>query len=216
METRKSKRSVRLALVLGAAVAGTALVGFGGLAAWEAYTQNSGNAFAVGTLSHTNTAGASVTCNSTTVSTDLPANCAVIVSDAALTSAWNAPLTGNVTITTGGSLNSKFTMSMPGAPAPVNSGDGNLCPQLTLTVTDNETPTAGTPYEPTSLSETMPATPILATNGHGTTASPWVPGDSGTYTFEVTPTSGYTAFDNNAAVLGSSCSFNILFTQASA
>ena len=45
METRKSKRSVRLALVLSAAVAGTALVGWGGLAAWQAYTQNSGNAF---------------------------------------------------------------------------------------------------------------------------------------------------------------------------
>ena len=40
METRKSKRSLRLALVMGAAVAGTALVGWGGLAAWQAYTQN--------------------------------------------------------------------------------------------------------------------------------------------------------------------------------
>ena len=46
MESRKSKRSLRMALVLGAAVAGTALVGFGGLAAWNAYTENAGNSVA--------------------------------------------------------------------------------------------------------------------------------------------------------------------------
>ena len=67
METRKSKRSLRLALVMGAAVAGTALVGWGGLAAWQAYTQNAGNAFAVGTLTHTNTARRAVICGSTNI-----------------------------------------------------------------------------------------------------------------------------------------------------
>jgi hypothetical protein len=67
MENRKSKRSVRLALVLGAAVAGTALVGWGGLAAWQAYTQNAGNAFAVGTLTHTNTVGQRHTATRTTI-----------------------------------------------------------------------------------------------------------------------------------------------------
>ena len=46
---RKSRRSLRVALVLGAAVAGTALVGWGGLAAWSAYTENAGNSVAAGT-----------------------------------------------------------------------------------------------------------------------------------------------------------------------
>ena len=54
MEHRKSKRSLRVALVLGAAVAGTALVGWGGLAAWNAYTENAGNSVAAGTLTHAN------------------------------------------------------------------------------------------------------------------------------------------------------------------
>ncbi len=212
METRKSKRSLRLALVMGAAVAGTALVGWGGLAAWQAYTQNSGNAFAVGTLSHTNTAGESVLCNSTTVLADAPVHCAVIISDSALTSDFPGT-SGTVTIAAGGSLDSTFQMSMPAAPGPANSGDGNLCGYLTLTVTDNETSQA-TPYGPTTLSDQMGPTSLLAQNGDGTGDShPWVPNDTGTYTFAVDPVTG---FGSNDAVLGSSCTFDVLFTQASA
>src|ERR1035437_5684430 len=56
---RKSRRSLRVAMVLGAAVAGTALVGFGGLAAWNAYTENAGNSVAAGTLAHSNYIGPS-------------------------------------------------------------------------------------------------------------------------------------------------------------
>ena len=70
MEQRKSKRSVRVALVLGAAVAGTALVGWGGLAAWQAYTQNAGNAFTTGSIGHTNVVkGGNTTCTSTSAET---------------------------------------------------------------------------------------------------------------------------------------------------
>ena len=72
METRKSKRSVRLALVLSAAVAGTALVGWGGLAAWQAYTQNAGNAFTTGSIGHTNqVSGKTLVCQSTTAEFDV-------------------------------------------------------------------------------------------------------------------------------------------------
>ncbi|HAW09913.1 MAG: hypothetical protein ABSC16_06575 [Candidatus Dormibacteria bacterium] len=211
METRKSKRSLRLALVMGAAVAGTALVGWGGLAAWQAYTQNAGNAFAVGTLTHTNTAGESVICGSTNIVGDASSNCAVIVSDMALTSEFNGT-SGTVTIKNTGSLGSTFQMSMPAAPGPVQSGDGNLCGYLTLTVTDNETPHQ-TPYETAPLSTQMGPTDLLASNGDGTSGSPWVYGDSGTYTFAVGAVSG---FGSNDDVLGSSCTFDILFTQASA
>jgi hypothetical protein len=222
MEQRKSKRSVRLALVLGAAVAGTALVGWGGLAAWQAYTQNAGNAFAVGTLSHINTVG-SVTCDSTTTQANASQGsgktpCSIIVSGASLDN-WNAPLTGSVIIQSTGLLSSTFQMEMQNAPAPVKSGDGNLCGYLTLTVTDNEQP-AATPYGPKSLSDTMTATTLYATNSDGTSTKPWVTGDTGTYTFSVAPgdgsTAAYTAFDSNPLVLGSSCSFDVLFDQASA
>jgi len=49
---RKRRRSVRIALVLGAVVASTAVIGWGGLAAWSAYTENAGNSAAAGTLAH--------------------------------------------------------------------------------------------------------------------------------------------------------------------
>ena len=213
MEEKKNRRSLRTALVLGAAVAGTALVGFGGLAAWQAYTQNSGNAFAVGTLTHTNTAGTgtSVTCDSNTIKGNASSNCAIIVSGTALTSEWTSSF-GKVTIASTGSLSSTFQMSMPSVPAPVHLSDGNLCGDLTLTVTDNQSPTTGTPYPTAFLSNQMTPTTLLAQSGDGN-SSPWVTGDTGTFTFTVAAISG---FGSNASVLGTSCSFDILFTQASA
>jgi hypothetical protein len=121
-----------------------------------------------------------------------------------------------VIIQSTGSLSSTFQMDMPTAPGPAKSGDNNLCGDLTLTVTDNETPTAATPYGPTSLSSQMGVTFLHAANGDGTSPKPWVTGDSGTYTFSVAPTGAdYAAFDSNDAVLGSSCTFTINFTQAS-
>ena len=207
MEQKKNRRSLRTALVLGAAVAGTALVGFGGLAAWQAYTQNAGNAFAVGTLSHTNEVNGDVhTLCSSTITSGAPAACSVIVSGPTLTSDWLGS-NGTVTITAAGTLNSTFAMSMPAAPT-----GGSLCGDLTLKVTDNESP-AHTPYATTSLSARMGSTAVLASNGDGTVVAPWLPGDSGTFTFAVTPTSTYATDDN---VLGSTCSFDILITQASA
>src|ERR1039458_8337868 len=45
---RRARRTrfIRVALVLAATVAGTGLVGFGGLAAWQGYTENAGNSVA--------------------------------------------------------------------------------------------------------------------------------------------------------------------------
>jgi len=126
METRKSKRSVRLALVLSAAVAGTALVGWGGLAAWQAYTQNAGNAFTTGSIGHTNqVSGKTLVCQSTTAEST---SCDVIVTAANMGSNWGGA-TGKVTITSTASLPSTFTLSTPAAPT------GPLCSDLTLLVT---------------------------------------------------------------------------------
>ena len=104
-------------------MAGTALVGWGGLAAWQAYTQNSGNAFAVGSLTHTNVANGGMTCNSTNSSaTAASTPCSVIVSGTTLTSAWTGA-TGTVVITNTGGLTSTFTVSSPASDPPT----GALC-----------------------------------------------------------------------------------------
>jgi hypothetical protein len=201
MENRKSKRSVRLALVLGAAVAGTALVGWGGLSAWQAYTQNAGNTFAVGTLSHTNAVGAQTACDSTLSSTS-PGACTVIVTNSALTAGFTG-MSQTVTITNSGSLGSTFSMSMPAAP-----GSSELCTDLGLTVTDNESP-AVTVYPQAALRTQMGVTALKNSTG----ASTWATGNANTFTFAIAPINGYATDD---AVLGTSCSFDILFTQASA
>jgi hypothetical protein len=201
MDTSKNRRSLRLALVLCAAVAGTALVGWGGLAAWQAYTQNSGNAFAVGTLSHTNAVGLGGPCASTLSSTS-PGACSVIVSGAALTSDFTGA-SNTVTITNTGSLSSTFSMSMPAAP-----GNSELCQDLGLTVTDNEHSPV-TVYPQTALSTQMGVTQLKNTAG----ASTWATGDANTFTFAIAPINGFASDD---AVLNTSCSFTILFDQASA
>jgi hypothetical protein len=207
MENRKSKRSVRLALVLGAAVAGTALVGWGGLAAWQAYTQNSGNAFSVGTLTHTNVANGGVTCDSTNSSAAAAATtastpCKVIVSGSILTSLWTG-VTGSVVITDTGALPSTFSMSTPTGDGPT----GALCSDLSLTVTGADSPP--TPYVNQASIGALTATPLKTSAG----SSSWADGNSNTFTFSVAPAGGF-ASDNNAP--GESCSFDVLFTQASA
>jgi len=204
MEERKSKRSGRLALVLGAAVAGTALVGWGGLAAWQAYTQNAGNAFAVGTLSHTNqVAGSTTVCNST-LSAASPGACQIIVGGSPdyLTSDFTGT-SGAVTITNTGSISSTFSMSMPAAPT-----GGELCADLTLTVKDGES-SAATVYPQAGLTAQM--APVALNNSAG--LATWAHNDSNTLTFFVNPTAGYST---DTSVLGTGCSFTILFTQASA
>ena len=203
MENRKSKRSVRLALVLGAAVAGTALVGFGGLAAWQAYTQNSSNAFAVGTLSHTNVVtGTGVTCNSTKSSLLAAATpCSIIVSGSILTSAW-AGSAGTVTIQNTGQLPTTFEVSSP----PSDTPTGALCADLNLSVTGSD---SVTPYVSQSGIGLLGPTALNTSIGN----SSWAPTASNAFTFAVTPASG---FSTNNSIPGESCSFDVLFTQASA
>ncbi|MGD1034383.1 MAG: hypothetical protein ABR977_08115 [Candidatus Dormibacteria bacterium] len=199
METRKSKRSLRLALVMGAAVAGTALVGWGGLAAWQAYTQNNGNAFAVGSLAHSNVAnGSTVTCYSTTSSAQAATTpCAVIVSGNIMSSSWTGA-TGTVAITNTGTLASNFSLSSPSAPV------GSLCADLSLTVTGQDSPT---PYVNQASIGSISPTPLNT----GAGASNWATGATNTFTFAVAPATG---FGSNDAVLGQTCTFNVLFTQS--
>ena len=199
MEQRKSKRSVRLALVLGAAVAGTALVGWGGLAAWQAYTQNAGNAFTTGSVTHTNLVGRSgnMPCTSTSA---LATICDVIVGGSNLDSTWPGD-SNTVTITDTGSLPSTFTLSTASEPT------GGLCSDLNLTVTGLD-----------SVTHYVSQTGIgpISTTSLKSDASPpsttWNQFDSNTFNFDVIPNAGYTA-SNSTAAYGESCTFDVLFTQ---
>ncbi len=219
MENRKSKRSLRVALVLGAAVAGTALVGWGGLAAWSAYTENAGNSVAAGTLTHNNY----VSSNCASVIGVIPVGagpgwCSVMINVTA-TDAVNGklPATGVVKIDNTGTLSSTFQMSMPSAP--VNSG-GTMCADLTLAVSDPDAGAPGTPYAATALTSTMGATTI--DNNAATPSATWLPnGTAGTGTGATGNTFTFTVaaganFVNDYADAGQSCTFSILFTQTAA
>jgi hypothetical protein len=201
-----------MALVLGAAVAGTALVGFGGLAVWNAYTENAGNSVAAGPLSHAQTVAclSSLGTIPTSGSGQAGGWCNAAISVSGINSTWTTT-TGNITIANTGSLASTFSMSMPAAPS------GSLCADLTLKVTDPDTGAPGTPYAVTALSTQMgatslynnAATPSLSWTGGGTAGTgSGATGNTFTLTIGV---SGTFATDSTDA--GQSCSFNLLFTQ---
>jgi hypothetical protein len=199
MDKGKSKRSLRVALVLGAALAGTALVGWGGLAAWQAYTQNNGSSVTAATLSHSNTVG-TTSCNSVDSASSAAAlDCGVILDATADSSSWSGT-TGTVTIVNTGGATSTFQLSSPNDDAPT----GALCADLNLTITDGEASPA-TVYSG-SLSSAISDSNLAANNGD----TSWVTNDTGTYTFSVTPNGSF-ADDNSAP--GESCSFDVLFTQ---
>ena len=216
METRNSKRSLRVALVLGAAVAGTALVGWGGVAAWSAYTENAGNSVAAGTLTHNNYVSSN--CASTLGTAPVgvgPGWCSAFITVTGADPVNNVlPINGAVKIDNTGNLQSTFSMSMPAAPT------GSLCTDLTLKVASLSAGAPGTPYPVTALPSTMGATSV--DNDAGTPVAIWAPnGVAGTgtgatgNTFTFTVASGGT-FLTNSADAGQSCTFSILFTQTAA
>jgi hypothetical protein len=216
MEHSKNKRSLRVAVVLVAAVAGTATVGWGGLAAWNAYTENAGNSVAAGTLTHNNY----VSSNCASVIGVAPVGAGAGWCSAMMTISGADPVngvlpaTGVVKIDNTGTLQSTFSMSMPSAPT------GSLCADLTLAVTDPDAGAPGTPYAATALTTTMGATAI--DNNASTPSATWSPNGSpdvgtgatgNTFTFHVAAGG---SFATNYADSGQSCTFSILFTQTAA
>ena len=207
---RRARRTrfIRVALVLAATVAGTGLVGFGGLAAWQGYTENAGNAVAAGTVTHSNAVGAA-TCTSVTSAALLNQVgnvCAAIINVAGVDPASPATLaTGGVKITSTGTLNSTFTMQMAAAPT------GNLCADLVLAVVDAS---SVTDYAATALTTQMGSISIKDSAG----VSSWPgtsPGPAGSDTYTFTVTKGAN-FNTDASDAGQNCGFTILFTQVAA
>jgi hypothetical protein len=205
---RKRTHILRVALVLVATFAGTALLGFGGLAAWQGYTENAGNSVGAGTLGHTNTVGTQscTSVTSTTLLNQAGNTCAAIISVSGVSPSSPSTLaTGAVTITSTGALNSSFTMQMPAA------ATGTLCADLQLTVVDQS---SVTDYAATALTTQMGATSIKDSAG-ATTWPGTAPGPAGSDTYTFTITKG-AAFNTDPADAGQSCSFAILFTQQAA
>jgi hypothetical protein len=202
---RQRTRSLRLAVVLAATVGATALVGFGGLAAWQSYSENAGNSVAAGTLGHNNTVG-TATCTSvaTTALLNQAGNiCAVIINVSGVSPTSPATLaTGAVTITSTGTLKSTMTMQMPAA------ASGNLCADLLLGVVDAS---SVTDYTATALTTQM-GTVTLNDSAGAATWPGTSPGPAGSDTYTFTITKG-TNFNTDTQDAGQSCSFSILFTQ---
>jgi hypothetical protein len=222
---RKSRRSLRVAMVLGAAVAGTALVGFGGLAAWNAYTENAGNSVAAGTLAHANNG---LSCVSSLGSVPVSSGtgwCSAVISllntGGANTGADPAngklPISGTVKIDNTGTLASTFSLSMAaGSPTP---GASTICQDLTLTVTSLPSTTAvygplplSTAITGTALNNDAP-TPVPSWTGGGI-AGTGTGATGNTFTFTVAALA--TNFAADYADAGANCTFNLLFTQTAA
>ncbi|MGA2284155.1 MAG: hypothetical protein ABSH07_10920 [Candidatus Dormibacteria bacterium] len=217
MEHRKSKRSLRVALVLGTAVAGTALVGWGGLAAWAAYTENAGNSVAAGTLAHSN--GSSCVSSLGVIPTSGTGFCSATITVSNVDPATWTGTTGTIKIANTGSLSSTFQLSMGTA---LQAPTGSLCADVTLAVTDLNTgsPDNGTVWTATALTGTFTAK-SLYTNG-STPSTTWPGGgtvgagtgtSADTYTVTVAPGGG---FAGDYADQGTSCTFGLLFTQTAA
>ena len=216
--SRKAGRSLRVALVLGAVVASTGLVGWGGLAAWNAYTENAGNSVAAGTLAHSN-GSSCVSLLGTIPTTTGTGWCAAAVTISGVDPANWTGTNGTIKIANTGSLKTTFTLSMgTGGQAPT----GGLCADVTLKVTDLNTvaPDTGTVWVTTALNGTFTAaplysnaaTPSLSWTGGGTAGS-GTGATADTFTVAVAPGGG---FVNNSADAGTSCSFGLLFSQTAA
>jgi hypothetical protein len=211
---KKQKRTLRLALVLGATVAGTAVIGYGGLAAWQAYTQNDGNTVAAGTVAHSNKVA--LTCTSVN---SLPVSgCDVIFSVSGVSPTSPATLvSGAVKIDNTGSLNSTFALNSTAPGAGANQAPtGGLCADLVLTIKDANNATVFTgamsgAVNVASLNNNA-ATPS-ATWTAGGTAGTGTGASGNTFTFTVTKGA---LFQNNNADQGTSCAGNFRFTQTNA
>ena len=214
---RQHRRSLRIALVMGAVVASTAVIGWGGLAAWSAYTENAGNSAAAGTLSPAN--GSSCVSSLGVVPTSGTGFCLATITIAGVDPANWTSTVNTIKIANTGSLKSTFTLSMGTV---LQAPTGSLCADVTLGVTDlnSGSPDNGTVWAPTALTGTFTATslysnaaaPVLSWTGGGT-AGTWTGATANTFTVTAAPGAG---FATHYADAGTSCTFGLLFSQTAA
>lgn len=123
MDGRRRNRMLRVAIALGVTVATTGLIGYGGLAAWQSYTENAGNSVAAGSLTHANTVTNTCTSvNSTALLNEAGNVCDTIITVTGVAPASPATLaTGPVKIDNSGSLSSSFSVSEPATPPAISA-----------------------------------------------------------------------------------------------
>lgn len=208
------RRRIRAIVTLSVTGVATAAIGFGGLAAWTAVTENDGSSFATGTVHHSNGATANVSVVNATGSAVPIVNCTDATSPGACGLIINvtaakpgAVATGTVKITNTGSLDSTFALSQVGAPV-VGGAGVTLCGDLTLQVQDNESP-VGTPVTTQALTAVTGSYALKTSNTspiHSNSAT-WSTTDTGTFTFTFS-LPGSVNTDQ-----GSTCTAKFLFTQ---
>ncbi len=185
---RKSsdRRKLRAGMVFVLVVAGTALIGWGGLAAWQAVTQNNGST--ASTLGVHMSNAATVAGNLTPITcTDVssPSACGAIFDVGNITPGYSsATPVGTVQITNTGTEASTFQLSLKSATVSGDDGlyqpstDTTLCSDLILTVKDSE----ATPHQIYQGSVAAMTNVNLSTQGGSPT---WDPGESDTFTFNL-------------------------------
>ena len=178
------RRKLRAGMVFVLVVAGTALIGWGGLAAWQAVTQNNGSTASTLGVHHSNaatvTGGTAVTCNDQ----NSPAACGAIFDVSGITPGYGPTQVGTVAITNIGTEASTFQLSLKSATVSGDDAywipaDNTLCGDLQLTV-KNSQPTPVVVYTASLASMT---TPISITDNAGN--ANWNPGASDTFTFSL-------------------------------
>lgn len=215
---RHAGRMLRVGLALGATIAATAVVGYGGLAAWQAYTDNP-NSVAAQTLGHSNTASG-MTCTSVSSTGQLNQSgnvCSDVVDIGQGTGALSPSspttlATGTVTIASTGLLPSTFQLTMLNAPAVSPTPGGNLCADMVLTIKDATT----TYWSQPASTQIVAASNVTLSDSTGAATWPGTsPGPAGQNAFTITLTKGPN-FNADSQDQGNVCGFDLLFTQQSA
>ena len=142
-QQRSDRRKLRAGMVFVLVLAGTALIGWGGLAAWQAVTQNNGSTASTLGVHMQNAAAVTGAINPVTC-TDLtsPGACGVVFDASGIKPGYGPTQVGTVAITNIGSEASTFQLSLQSAVVSGDDGnwtaaDNTLCADLKLTVTDS-------------------------------------------------------------------------------
>jgi hypothetical protein len=180
---RSDRRKLRAGMVLVLLLAGTALIGWGGLAAWQAVTESGGSTATALGVHHSNvatvTGGSPVSCTDTTS----PVACGAVFDVHGIAPGWGPTQVGTVAITNTGTEASTFQLSLTSAVVSAADGmwtpaDDTLCGDLQLTVKDSE----ATPQVVYSGSlAAMPDENILDSGGNAV----WASGATGTFAFSL-------------------------------
>lgn len=186
-------------------------IGFGGLAAWQVTTQNSGTA-TTGSVHHSNatqydSSGNLVTTTCNDSGSSSPGTCGMVFKITALKPGQTVT-GGTLTITDTGTLAAGFVLTEPSAPTTSSpeSGHTTLCSDLTLAITDNETPVQTIYNNPIIFGQGASPTSVTLKSSAGHTS--WAQNESGIFTFAVSlaSTSAYTDSD-------STCTATVLTTE---